>query len=197
MLISIPHSLILVRSVMTVEELIKIDAYKVRRDSNLMRLYVEMFKERFGYAPNCAGCSFSSDFAKLRNSVLGITTKTQSKNTMKNTTFIFKGKRHEIYSFRRGNAIVRRYGYNLSEEFVIGFLTHGTEAELRERRKLFSKLPDVLTESPNEETPIVEQPVVEGEPESNQVEETLQEPEKEEPAVEKPKAKRGRKKKSE
>ena len=52
---------------MELKELVKLDSQKVRRDSNLMRLYINYFKDAFSFEPNCAGCTFSKDFKKLKN----------------------------------------------------------------------------------------------------------------------------------
>ena len=128
---------------MDVNELIQLNSDKVRIDSNLMLFYVEAFFETFGYKPNCAGCTFNSDFIKLKTAlhnkenVVNLTNKTKK---MENT---FKLKRIEgnILAYRKDKKTFRLYDNSLNEEFVIGFLTNGTAEEIEQRKKLFSKLP--------------------------------------------------------
>lgn len=128
---------------MDIQELIQLNSDKVRRDSNLMLFYIECFSKTFGYKPNCAGCTFNSDFIKLKTAlhnkekVVNLTNKTKK---MENT---FKLKRIEgnILAYRKDKKTFRLYDNSLNEEFVIGFLTNGTEEEIEQRKKLFSKLP--------------------------------------------------------
>ena len=126
---------------MTVSELISIDASKVRRDSNLMLFYIETFKEAFGYAPNCAGCTFNSDWYKLVNRINGTENllTLQKEKTM--ATFQLKKAEGKILSFKKEGTTHRKYDTNLTEEFVIGYLSNGSEEEIEQRKKLFSKLP--------------------------------------------------------
>lgn len=179
---------------MTVEELINMGASKVRRDSHLLRLYIDFFQNKFGYKPNCVSCTFSTDFYKLVKAVAG---KSITQYNEMAQTFIIKRKKGEILSYRLGNKVVRRYDTSLTEEFVIGFLTHGTDAELTERRKMFSKLPDAIAGT-KEETPVItlekDTPALEPEKEIEEPE-ADKEPAKEETPEVTPK-KRGRKPKS-
>jgi len=123
---------------MGIEELKNMDANKVRNNSSLMRLYIEIFEQTFGYKPNCAGCTFKKDFQKLINSKK--TTTTLKTTTMKKT---FKLKRitGRILTYKINGRPIRKYDNKLTEDFVIGYLTHGTEQELEERRKQFEILP--------------------------------------------------------
>lgn len=132
---------------MNVEDLVKLNSTKVRSDSHLMRLYIEMFKAQFGKVPNCAGCTFSTDFHKLKSAVDNKKTTFAQTIKMENT-YQIKVKTGEILHYRNNGRIVRRFDTSLTLEFVIGFLTHGTEEQLKERRKLFSKIPDCLNEVP-------------------------------------------------
>lgn len=126
---------------MTVKELISLDASKVRRDSNLMLFYIETFKEAFGYAPNCAGCTFNSDWYKLVNRINGTENllTLQKEKTM--ATFQLKKAEGKILSFKKDGVTHRKYDTNLTEEFVLGYLSNGSEEEIEQRKKLFSKLP--------------------------------------------------------
>lgn len=56
----------------------------------------------------------------------------------------------EILTFEKDGNKIRCYDNNLNDEFVRGFLTYGTDAELKERRKLFAVLPK-LEETQTEE----------------------------------------------
>lgn len=142
---------------MTAQEIINIGSKKVRSDSHLMRLYIDAFKEQFGKIPSCAGCTFSTDFLKLKRAVERKDfTFAKTIIPMKNS-FQLKSKKGKILSYQTHGRTIRRYDTNLTEEFVVGFLTHGTEAEINERKKLFSKLPDGLIEDkPIEKVPVKE-----------------------------------------
>ena len=128
---------------MDVNELIQLNSDKVRRNSSLMRFYIECFSKTFGYIPDCAGCNFNSDFNKLKvalsndKKIVNLTNKTKK---MENT---FKLKRIEgnILAYRKDKKTFRLYDNSLNEEFVISFLTNGTAEEIEQRKKLFSKLP--------------------------------------------------------
>jgi|GEM_PF-4503126 len=50
-------------------------------------------------------------------------------------------KKGEILTYRKDNYSFRCYDYNLTEEFVVNFLTYGTAEEIKERKKMFSKIP--------------------------------------------------------
>ena len=54
---------------MTLEELVKLNPNTIRRDSSLMPLYIDYYTAAFGKAPNCAPCTFKSDFKKLQKYV--------------------------------------------------------------------------------------------------------------------------------
>ncbi len=143
---------------MDVKELILINADKVRRDSNLLALYLESFHQAFGYKPNCAGCSFNSDWQKL---VKFVNTGEKSlslpyQNTDKNmNTFKLKKIQNKILSFKKDGITHRKYDNLFYEDFAVAFLTNGTESELAERRKLFAVLPEALLQK-NLEMPTME-----------------------------------------
>lgn len=133
---------------MSKDELILLNSDKVRRDSSLMAFYIETFFETFGYKPNCAGCTFNSDFNKLKIALSGKKnnlTLTVNNTKMENT-FKLKKVESKILAFKKGKVTLRLYDTNLNENFVIDFLTHGTEEEIEQRKKLFSKLPKLEDE---------------------------------------------------
>lgn len=130
---------------MNVLELVNMDASKVRGDSNLMRIYINLYKEAFGVEPNCAGCTFKKDFNKLKKHYTQDYQKTIKVMERKEATFKYKRPQGKILSYKSGNATVRRYDNLLTEKFVIGYLTNGTPEQLEERKKQFSTLPNQLT----------------------------------------------------
>lgn len=129
---------------MTANEFIQLNSDKVRRDSSLMLFYIDLFFETFGYRPNCAGCTFNSDFYKLKSALSKEKNVNLSlnKKVMQNT-FKLKKVTNTILSFKKDKVTHRLYDTNLNENFVIGYLTNGTEEEIAERKKLFSKLPEL------------------------------------------------------
>lgn len=131
---------------MNVLELLNMDASKVRGNSNLMRIYIDFYKEAFGVEPNCAGCTFKKDFNKLKKHYAQDNQKNIKVMETKQATFKYKRPQGKILSYKSGNATVRRYDNLLTEEFVIGYLTNGTPEQLEERKKQFSILPKQLTE---------------------------------------------------
>jgi len=120
---------------MTVEELILIDKYKVRRDSNLMSLYLQYFKETFNYLPNCAGCSFASDWQKLVAKYSKKYVTLQKVNSMK--TISIKKQQGKILSYKKDGKTFRLYDNILTDDFIKEYLINGTDEEIAERKKLF------------------------------------------------------------
>ena len=124
---------------MTVSELILIDKSKVRRDSNLMSLYLQYFKEAFNTTPSCAGCSFSSDWLKL---VTFYSKKQEKKVTLQkeNTmnTISIKRIQGKILSYKKDGRTFRQYDNILTDSFINEYLSNGTESEIEERKKLFN-----------------------------------------------------------
>lgn len=132
---------------MTIQDLISNDSTKVRRDSNLMLFYIETFKEAFGYAPSCVGCTFNSDWLKLLRKLNGTDENLltlQKEKTM--ATFKLKRQEGKILSFKKDGITYRKYDTSLTEDFVIGYLENGTDEQITERKAMFSKLPKVKTE---------------------------------------------------
>lgn len=127
----------------TVEDLIKAGKNEVRNNSDLMSSYIKLFEEKFGRKPDCAGCTFNSDWNRLtQNQIL-----TSTNNTiMSDKTFLLRDN-SIIYSydlevqenqFRR----IRRYGNLMNEEFAENYLTHGTPEQIEERKRQFKILPE-------------------------------------------------------
>lgn len=129
---------------MTATELIQYKSHEVRRDSDLMASYVKLFSEIMGYTPNCAGCTFKNDWTKFVKAVSNSTElQLQKTNIMATKSFELKKARKTIHTYKKDGRPVRSYNDNMTEEFAIAFLTHGTEEQIEERKKLFKKLPDL------------------------------------------------------
>lgn len=121
---------------MTVEELILLDKAKVRRDSNLMRLYLEFFKEAFNRVPNCAGCSFATDWQKLVSKYSKKSVTLQKVNPMK--TITIKKIQGKILSYKKDGKTFRLYDNILTDAFIKEYISNGTEEENTERKKMFN-----------------------------------------------------------
>jgi len=121
---------------MTVNELILLDKAKVRRDSNLMHLYLEFFKEAFGRVPNCAGCSFATDWQKLVALYSKKSVTLQKVNPMK--TITIKKIQGKILTYRKDGKTFRQYDNILTDSFIKEFISNGTEEEIKERVKMFN-----------------------------------------------------------
>lgn len=131
---------------MTVEDLIKAGKDQVRRDSDLMSAYIQVFTQKFNRAPDCAGCTFARDWERLTNS-----TNIQNYEIMSDKTFRLKNNAI-IYSYdvedKKAKRKLRKraYGNIMSEEFAENYLTHGTEQEIADRKKQFAVLPAKFVE---------------------------------------------------
>lgn len=121
---------------MTVEELILLDKAKVRRDSNLMHLYLEFFKEAFNRVPNCAGCSFATDWQKLVSKYSKKSVTLQKVNPMK--TITIKKIQGKILSYKKDGKTFRLYDNILTDTFIKEYISNGTEEEISERKKMFN-----------------------------------------------------------
>jgi hypothetical protein len=123
---------------MQVQELILQNKDKVRRDSNLMSLYLNYFKEAYGYAPSCAGCSFNSDWQTFVSFYSKNTLTLQSKKIKIMEGITIKRIEGNILSYQKDEIIYRKYDNILTPEFIDGYLKNGTAEEIKERKKLFN-----------------------------------------------------------
>lgn len=121
---------------MTINEFILLDKHKVRRDSNLMHLYLEFFKEAFGRVPSCAGCSFGTDWAKLVAKYSKNYVTLQKANVMSKSITI-KRITGKILSYVKDGKTYRLYDNILNDDFIKEYISNGTEEEIKERKKLF------------------------------------------------------------
>jgi len=112
---------------MTSQELILIDKGKVRRDSNLMSLYLTYFQEAYGYRPSCAGCSFATDWQKIVSFYSNKEEKTlnlQKEIFMEITIKKIQGK---ILSYKKDGKTFRLYDNILNYDFIDGYLKNGSK----------------------------------------------------------------------
>jgi hypothetical protein len=123
---------------MQVQELILQNKDKVRRDSNLMSLYLKFFREAYGYAPSCAGCSFNSDWQTFVSFYSKNTLTLQSKKIKIMEGITIKIIEGNILSYQKDEIIYRKYDNILTPEFIDGYLKNGTAEEIKERKKLFN-----------------------------------------------------------
>lgn len=137
---------------MDLNELVRLDSKKVRRDNNLMRLYIKYFKDAFFYEPNCAGCTFSKDFKKLKNHVQN-NHKTNKKEINMETTFKLKRKHlNKIFTYKKkgSNLIFRIYGRLMNEGFATEYLKGKTKEDLKTKKTYFDVLPSEFKEKSKE-----------------------------------------------
>lgn len=106
---------------MNLEEFIRLDPSEIRRDNNLMQLFVKYYEAAFSVKPNCAGCVFKTGFKKLKSFYLkgNSEVKKIKYNKMDEKTFLLK-KQHKlkILTYQKDGKTHRCYGYNLTEDFA-------------------------------------------------------------------------------
>ena len=153
---------------MKIEELVKLKPETVRKDPELMPLYIKYYTEAFNIAPDCAGCTFSVDFKKLKKLVLtgaaiGATSATILTDMASKKYVLKAAHKNEILTYRgKNNRPVRTYGYGITDDFAKAFLTEGNKKQLEERAKMFD--------------------VIDGKPQSKKAEKALAEAKKAEKA---------------
>lgn len=127
---------------LTIEDLKKLGSKKVREDETLMEQYVSLFTEKFGETPNCVPCTFDKDWNRLMGNTSSSVSVVNS-----SVTFQLKDLNDNPYSFdeydkETGRYIRKRsYGYNMTEEFAVKYLTVGTTEQIEERKTRFKVLP--------------------------------------------------------
>lgn len=120
---------------MTLDEFVKLDPKKIRRDKELMQLFVDFYKAAFSLQPNCVGCVFNSGFNKLKRYAKKGNF-TENKTIMQSKTFILKPKQAvKIHRYKESGKMYRTYGYAMDEAFARKLVEHG-------KTDIFAKLPD-------------------------------------------------------
>src|SRR5690606_1742795 len=100
---------------------------KIRRDKDLMQLFVNFYKAAFSLEPNCAGCVFTKGFNKLKRFAKKGEKKINfTEKTIMEKTFVVKAQyRGKILTYKENGIVYRRYGNNLDEEFALKLVEHG------------------------------------------------------------------------
>lgn len=132
---------------MTLEELSKYDINQILSNGDLLYTFKELYKKMYGKYPDCTSCAISSEFRKLF--II---------NEEMEKTFIYKTKGEIISYINPRGRKVRSYDSELSEEFVIGYLTpnkYTSAEEIEVRMKEFKKLPSFIDEVKPEPQPEV------------------------------------------
>lgn len=124
---------------MELKEFVRLDPNQVRRDKELMQLFVDFYEAAFSFIPKCVGCAFKSGFKKLKkyaesnNKIIKFD---KIINIMESKTFVLKNQyKLKILTYKKDGVIHRAYGYNLTEEFAKELVKAG-------KTELFSKLPE-------------------------------------------------------
>lgn len=139
---------------MTAKDIINKGKVAVRQSSTLYPIYQNLFKEAFGYFPECPTCGSVNGhkhwdaFVAFGNGSDPDTLLTQNNITMSSKSFEIKNK-NSIYSYnfkKKGQDryfTSRTYGDVMSEAFAIAYLDNvATDEELLNQRKSeFSLLP--------------------------------------------------------
>lgn len=171
---------------MTVQELVNKTSQEVRRNPDLMALYIKYYQKKFGSIGSCAGCGFASGFEKLRKAVnSGVQqTKTIKMKKETNNTFQFLNNSNEILTYFVNKKPIRKYKKQADEDFIIGYLINGTKEEIEKRKKLFKVLPESLRSKKQKEVEetakdeVLETQIETIEPIFDTVEETKPQPKK-------------------
>lgn len=135
----------------SIEDLIKAGKSEVRYNSDLLTAYKKLFAEKFGREPDCAGCTFDSDWNRLINN-----SNISNREIMSDKTFKLRDN-SIIYTFDKEDKKkktlrrTRSYGNIMTEEFAIDYLTHGTPEQIAERKMQFKILPKKF--QPNDNAP--------------------------------------------
>lgn len=145
---------------MTFGELILKNKGEIRNIPDLTTYFIHAYKYIFGVAPSCAGCSINNELSRLITQVkqrnlqkkeieINLENNIMTDNTK---TFILSPTTTDyMLTYVDKDKVTRRKFLNkLTDEFVIGYLTNGTEAEIEERKKKFKVLPLELREKPKE-----------------------------------------------
>lgn len=125
---------------MTVNELMALSPKKVRNDNELMRLYIEFYKDAFFVEPNCAGCTFSRDWNKLKSKING-SKKTAIKIKNMGAYKLKRKYRSEILTYHEKKKPYRMYGRDITDAFAEKFLKNSKGEEKERREKMFEIIP--------------------------------------------------------
>lgn len=117
---------------MDIDEFVGLSPNIIRRDTELMQLYIKFYEAAFSVIPNCAGCSFKSGFRKLqqyaKTGEKNIKFDTNTNEMKTDKTFLLKTQfTNKILTYVKDGKTYRSYGYNLSEDFAKELVASGKE----------------------------------------------------------------------
>ena len=135
---------------MDVQSLVKLNPKKVRNDENLMRLYIDCYKDAFSVEPDCAPCTFTRDFDKLKKAILTgpvklkeRVLKTPNMAKTKKPKYELKRKyRSQIFTYREGKKPFRTYGHLMTDEFAEKFIENSADEKQKQERLAFFDVVD-------------------------------------------------------
>lgn len=134
---------------MTLEEFVRLDPKQIRRDKELMQLFVNYYEAAFSFIPKCVGCSFNSGFKKLRK--YATSSKKNIKfdkivNNMESKTFELKKQyKLKILTYKKDGVTYRKYGHAIDESFARELVAYG-KSEVFKTLPSTSKKKDVVKE---------------------------------------------------
>lgn len=123
---------------MTPQELFNKSPLEIRNSEPLMGFFLELFKEAYGYVPNCAGCTFNGYYNQLKDKYITKNSLNLTKNNFNSMrTFVLKrGLQNKQFMYKDNNRPVRTYGNIMTDEFALKYL------EITNDLDIFEKLPD-------------------------------------------------------
>lgn len=138
---------------MELKEFVKLDADQVRRDKELMQLFVKFYEAAFSFIPNCVGCSFKSGFKKLKKYANSSDKNIKFDKTLtimesKKTFLLKKQYLLKILSYKNDGVTYRKYGHAVTEDFAKELVKFGNT-------EVFAKLPETKDVVKKEPTKIV------------------------------------------
>lgn len=129
---------------MEAQEFIKLNSREVRNSPSLMAIYADFYFQVHGTKLNCNTCGFDSKLKQLQNALRSKSVQPTKELLIMEKTFQLRQVKGEILTYKNEGKTVRQYDNRMTEEFAIGFLTHGTEEQIAERKKMFKFLPKKL-----------------------------------------------------
>lgn len=101
-------------------DIAKLTKKEILEDEKIKDLYIKSYKAFFNETPNCINCTFNKDFNKFKRFLQGkdekdlLTLKEKTMSSFK----LKKGYSLKIFSYKKDGKIFRRYGKDLTDDFV-------------------------------------------------------------------------------
>lgn len=107
---------------MRLEEFVRLEPKQVRRDKELMQLFVNFYEAAFSFIPKCVGCSFNGSFKKLvryaNSDKKNIKFDANSYKMEAKTFELKKEYKLKILSYKKDGITYRKYGNKITEDFA-------------------------------------------------------------------------------